>query len=68
MIFESNLECLAFAKISGVYLKVNLIVTALFPPPLMAVFLGARVCEMLWNQHCQSCHLDHLDGGSCPVT
>ena len=49
MIFESNLESLAFAKTSGVYLKVNLVVTGLFPPPPMVALPGARDPEMPCN-------------------
>lgn len=50
MIFESNLESLALAKISGVYLKVNLVWVGLFPPPPPMVALsGARDPEMLCN-------------------
>lgn len=49
MIFERNLESLAFARISGVYLKVNLVMTGLFPPPPMVALPGIRGPEMLCN-------------------
>lgn len=46
MISESNLA-LAFARITGVYLKVNLVVTGLFPSSPMVALPGARDPEML---------------------